>query len=121
MVISLNGKRFLIGFAIGSVIGGVSTLFTTPFSGSELRNRCKKFGRTIRTDIQRVSHDAKEVVTEIKEAKNIGSDIKESIDSWQEDISPALTKLQADVDALQTKIERVTKSPDKQDDRTDRK
>ncbi|MFC0473688.1 YtxH domain-containing protein [Halalkalibacter kiskunsagensis] len=113
----MNAKSFFSGFLAGSAILGMITLFTTPTSGKNVRATCKENTLKLRNELDQLANDSKnatiQLKTTAKEGKeaflSVGSEVKDSINKWQQDIEPTVSQLKADIEALQKNVEQATK------------
>ncbi len=111
----MKTKALFSGIMVGTVLSAVATLLTTPASGREVQATCKDRVCKIRSGFQQLSNDSKALTEQIKTTtqisketlKNVGTEVKDSIDHWKRDVEPTLKQLKEDVDTLQRNIEQA--------------
>ncbi len=114
----MNIKAFLSGVLVGTVIAATTTLLTTPASGQAMRQKGKVNVRKIRSTLEQLSVDSKNVVDQLKKTtklsketfKDLSIEMKDSIHDWKEDVEPALDQLRADIDSLKRNVEQAKKT-----------
>jgi gas vesicle protein len=105
-------RSLLIGFSVGSIIAGVSTLLLTPQSGKQIRNNLKystekteaiitqmrKNTSSLTNDLISLSRDSSSII------KDVASELKEDYQTYKKDIEPNIRAIQDGIKKLESKI-----------------
>lgn len=111
-------KSLLIGFSVGSIVAGVSTLLVTPKSGKQIRHNLKystekteaiisqmrKNTSTLTNDIITLGKDSSSLI------KGVAADLKDDYQTYKKDIEPNLKAIQEGIKNLEIKISEKQKS-----------
>lgn len=85
----MKKKQFFLGVAVGSIIGGVTALFTAPKKGSEMRedvkNETEKVYKEVKEQYEVLSDKASEKYK--KETENLKKLYKENTEKYKAEIS----------------------------------
>lgn len=114
----MNGKSLAMGFIIGSVAAGITTLLAAPASGKETKNYLKEHKdewldallemkgnlNELKGAIAVLSKEGKENITAFVQ------DVKILVESWQEEIKPNQEIIQSELKAIQNTIQEIESS-----------
>ncbi|MBE1554904.1 YtxH domain-containing protein [Sporosarcina limicola] len=111
-------STFFLGLVTGSVAAAVTVIYSTPQSGSELRSSVKsastdmkgKFGE-VKVKIAELKESITHMTKEAKENVPIAVEgIKDSIQHWQQSTEPIKERMEKEIAAIQTALEKLEKS-----------
>ena len=116
----MSAKSFLSGFLVGGIAAGITTLLTTPVSGSEVRKSCNDTTKAFISHIQELKTDLQDIKESIKTATVEGKsvlgfvieDLKTSINTWKAEIKPHQELLQKEINEMETTIKELEKDLD---------
>ena len=116
----MKAKSLLIGFLIGGVAAGISTLLTAPNSGKETRRNLKENTGNIKKQMEELKNqiiDLKDTALRAgKESKIIIAellpDVKTMVDEWKRDIHSGQQALHKKIHAIEVAISNLEKSLD---------
>lgn len=111
-------KSLLIGFSVGTIVAGVSTLLVTPKSGKQIRSNIKystekteavisqmrRNASTLKSDLISFSKDSSTII------KEVATDLKEDYQAYKKDIEPNLKAIQEGIKKLESQIGERQKS-----------
>ncbi|MDZ5470205.1 YtxH domain-containing protein [Bacillus sp. 31A1R] len=108
----MKTKTLLLGFIVGGIAAGVTTLLSAPASGKETRNYIKENSNQWRNqllDLKISLLDLKNSTTSAtKEGKEVIStfisDVKILLADWQEDINPNQEQLKFELNSIQETV-----------------
>lgn len=111
-------KSLLYGVLIGSVIGGVSILLSTPTSGREFRRSLKKNQSQITNSLTQVVYEGKALTEQISKSAShavstiseVSSDIKDSINHWKKEIEGNQKNIQKELLEIESALEKLEKA-----------
>ncbi|WP_099362466.1 YtxH domain-containing protein [Fredinandcohnia onubensis] len=111
-------KSLLYGVLIGSVIGGVSVLLSSPTSGKEFRRALKNNQKQISNSLSQVVSDGKSLTEQVsmstKQAVNtiaeVSSDIKYSLNHWKQEIEGNQKNIQKELSEIESALEKLEKA-----------
>lgn len=115
---SMRISTFFLGLVTGSVAAAVTVIYSTPQSGSELRSSVKsastdmkgKFGE-VKVKIAELKESITHMTKEAKENVPIAVEgIKDSIQHWQQSTEPIKERMEKEIAAIQTALEKLEKS-----------
>jgi gas vesicle protein len=116
-----KGLNFLYGIIVGGVIGGATTLLTSPTSGKELRKQLltnsERLVETLTSlknegvDLTKtISNSSRQSVTAISEFKN---ELTQSIDQWNEATKENKKSIQKELSEIEILLANLEKSVQK--------
>ncbi|MDT8862020.1 YtxH domain-containing protein [Alkalihalobacillus sp. MEB130] len=116
----IKAKSLCAGLLVGSVVAGALTLLTTPTSGKTIRTNCKENTVKIQKELQQLSSSSKAATIQLKTTATlgkdsftaVGSEVKDSLNSWKHDVEPTLNQLRKDIEDLQKSVDQTRKSLD---------
>ncbi|WP_010275041.1 YtxH domain-containing protein [Paenibacillus senegalensis] len=91
-----NGKDFLVGAIVGSIVGAVTALLLAPKSGKELRQdiseQAHQIGQKTKEIATEVSHKTQDIAKQvgaqtselIDKAKGVANSVAEDVKAWRE-------------------------------------
>jgi gas vesicle protein len=111
-------KSLLIGFSVGSIVAGVSTLLVTPKSGKDIRynmkysvdntealiSKMKQNASTLTTDLISFGKDSSSII------KEVAFDLKEDFTTYKKDIEPNIRSIQEGIKKLEDIISEKDKA-----------
>lgn len=108
----MKGKSLLLGFLVGGVAAGITTLLTAPASGKDTRKYIVENKDSLKEQLSILKENVSEVSQSIssltKEGKEgIGAfiqDIKTLTEAWKTDIAPHQEQLKKELQALQESL-----------------
>jgi gas vesicle protein len=111
-------KSLLYGVAIGTVIGGISVLLSTPTVGKELRKVLRNNQKGLPQVISQVVADGKniknKVVSSTKQSvssiSDFSSDVKQSIIDWRQDIEGNQKNIQKELLEIESALQNLENS-----------
>ncbi len=91
-----KGKSLLLGVLFGSLVGATTTLLTTPASGEAIRRKAKDGSVKLKDTIVELTENGLQIKNQLKKTtkegavllKDLSQEIKQSIDTWKNNISP---------------------------------
>ncbi|MCH1626799.1 YtxH domain-containing protein [Fredinandcohnia quinoae] len=110
-----NSKSLLYGVLLGSIIGGVSVLLSTPTSGKELRNIIRKNQKQLTASFSQIATDGQflkeQVANSTKKSISVitdfSMDVKKSINQWKEDIQENQKSIQKELSEIENAIQNL--------------
>lgn len=113
----MNFKSIGVGLLAGTLVSGVAVLLTAPTSGKELRNSCQSSMNSLRQSAKQLSREGLEIKDQAVETfkisgdilKTASSEIKHSIDQWQEETAPSIDRIKSEVEDVQKNVEELQK------------
>ncbi|KAA9031650.1 YtxH domain-containing protein [Niallia endozanthoxylica] len=111
----MKGKSFLIGFLLGGVSAGISTLLTAPKSGVETRNNLKESKEVVLHQLNDLKDHLKELNQSLIAASSEGTEtlkdfvleIKHTVSNWQQEIKPHQRELQRELAEIEQSIQEL--------------
>lgn len=118
MIKMTSTKSLLYGVLIGSVIGGVSVLLSSPTSGKEFRRALKNNQKQISNSLSQVVSNGKSLTEQVskstKQAVNtiteVSSDIKYSLNHWKQEIEGNQKNIQKELSEIESALEKLEKA-----------
>lgn len=114
----MKASTFFIGLATGTVAAAITVLYSTPKSGSEFRTSVKSAS----SDLKEMLGEVKEKVSNLKDSVSdltenaketipeaVG-DVKESFEKWQQATEPNRKRMEKELSAIQTALEKLEQS-----------
>lgn len=103
----MNMKSSLLGLAVGIVGGATAMLLSTPQSGKDVRQSfksTKEASHEVGSELQQRFSSIKDAVDMIKSEvqttlPNVVTDVKTSVQKFQEDTAPIQNRLKGNIDA----------------------
>ncbi len=116
-----KGLNFLYGIIIGGVIGGATTLLTSPTSGKELRKQLHSNSEQLIETLQKLKSDgldltntitssSKQSITAFSELKK---DLVHSFDQWSESTKENKKSIQKELSEIEILLSNLEKSVQK--------
>ena len=113
----MNAKIFLLGLTTGAIGGAAAVLFSTPQSGSQLRQNIANNTYNAKLKLADVKYEAHNVMQSVSALKSevqnniptIINEMKESITLFTQDIQPETEKLLQEIESLQNSINEIEK------------
>lgn len=107
-----NFKSLLIGFSVGSIVGGISTLLVTPKSGKQVRYNLKYTTEKTEAIISQVRKNASTLTSDLinfgKDSssliKDVATDLKGDYQTYRKDIEPNIRAIQVGIKKLESKL-----------------
>ncbi|OCA84347.1 hypothetical protein A8F94_16705 [Bacillus sp. FJAT-27225] len=108
----MGAKKFLYGFLLGTAAAGIATLFTTPKSGSELREDIKQNKDLYLNQLK----DLKASIMDVKDASLHATkegrvhlsffinEVNTAIKRWQSDTLPQQIEIQKEISEIEAAI-----------------
>lgn len=111
----LKRKAILYGFVAGSAIASVITLFTTPLSSKDLKQKIKEKQHVTRDNFLTLKQEGVSLVNQVKETskessvilKSVASDLKSSIDKWQNETAAHQTNIKHELEDIEQTIKNL--------------
>ena len=111
----MKGKSFLVGFLIGGVVAGISTLLTVPDSGINTRLNIKantdswiKQFKEVKDSIIELQKILSSTSLEgLVAIKNFIADVKIVVFDWQQEIHPHQQELQKELQEIEHRIQEL--------------
>ena len=110
-----NIKSMLIGMAVGSIIGGISTLLSTPSSGRDLRHTLHNNKESLLANINNLKEDSlnvkdqviKSSVTGKKSISTFSDEMKEPFETWFTETKKSKLKIEEELRQIDQSIQKL--------------
>lgn len=110
---NMNTKSLLYGFVTGIALGSIATLLTTPKSGNEVQKIIKDNYDKLNDFMSNAKKETIAVKDQVKETiqistdtiKTVSNELKDSVQTWQSEVEPALAKLKEDIEQLTKSVQ----------------
>lgn len=110
-----KGKSILFGVAVGSAVGVIATLLTTPSSGKQIRSRVKEQTYDWRDVLDSLKFDGLRLKDQLAETsregasmmKNLTAEMKRSIDEWKKTVEPHKENIQDYIEQIETSLKEL--------------
>lgn len=114
----MSTKSLFYGVLIGTVIGGVSVLLSTPSSGKEFRRTLKTNQKNITASLSQVVTDGKSLTEQVSKSTslalntitNVSGDVIQSLNQWKHDIEGNQKNIQKELSAIESALENLEKA-----------
>ncbi|MGN7477891.1 YtxH domain-containing protein [Solibacillus silvestris] len=114
----MKAKSFLLGVTTGLAGGVAAILFSTPQTGTQLRQNILSNTRIAKSKFQEVQNElnnVKQSITTLKaEAQNnmpsIINELKDDLTTFKTEIEPETTRLKQEIENLQNSINEIEKN-----------
>jgi len=110
-----NIKSMLIGMAVGSIIGGISTLLSTPSSGRDLRHTLHNNKESLLANINNLKEDSLNVKDQVIKASDTGKrfistfsdELKEPFETWVTETEKSKLKIEEELRQIDQSIQKL--------------
>ncbi|THE11081.1 YtxH domain-containing protein [Bacillus timonensis] len=111
-------KSLFYGLLIGSVIGSVSVLLSTPSSGKDFRRTLKNNQRQLTESLSQVVSDGKSLTEQVSKSTKqavsviteISTDVKHSFDHWKKEIDGNQKNIKKELLEIESALEKLEKA-----------
>ncbi|MCC3355423.1 YtxH domain-containing protein [Bacillus sp. REN16] len=111
-------KPLLYGVLIGSIIGGVSVLLSTPSSGKEFRNNLKNNQKHIKDSLSQVIYEGKSLTDQVSKSTKqavttiteVSGELKHSFNHWKKEIEDNQKNIQKELSEIESALENLEKT-----------
>ncbi|WP_338753496.1 YtxH domain-containing protein [Bacillus sp. FJAT-52991] len=115
----MDKKALLFGLLTGTIAGMATTLFSTPLSGKETREKAKSSLSCAKSSINAISNNLSEVKSSVKTLSEVSKEtftevtggLKTSVSLWQESTKPTIQKLQQELEDIQSTVDELNQLP----------
>ncbi|MGM0876261.1 MAG: YtxH domain-containing protein [Bacillota bacterium] len=110
-----KNKSLLCGLLVGGLIGGIAVLMSTPSTGKELRGQLQINRRKLEETLQQLKTESialkDQIIITAKESsgvvKEVSTDLKRTINQFQQEIAPHKKDLQKEIEEVELKIKQL--------------
>lgn len=111
----IKGKSLLYGVAVGSTVGFVVTLLSTPASGKNMRYRVKEQSLEWREMLDGMKFDGQRLKKQISDTskegalmmKNLTLEMKRSIEEWKQTVEPHKENIQEYIEQIESSLKEL--------------
>ncbi|MEH7381568.1 YtxH domain-containing protein [Bacillus sp. JJ1533] len=111
-------KSLFYGLLIGSVIGGVSVLLSTPTSGKEFRRSLKNNQKYMTQNLSHVVLEGKSLTDQISKTtkqavstiSEVSGELKTSFNQWKKEIEGNQKNIQKELSEIESALEKLEKA-----------
>src|SRR5699024_4218352 len=110
-----KSKSIIFGVAVGSAVGVIATLLTTPSSGKQIRSRVKEQTSDWREVLDSLKFDGLRLKDQLAETsrecasmmKNLTAEMKRSIDEWKRTVEPHKENIQDYIEQIEASLKEL--------------
>ena len=110
-----NKNSLLFGLVVGGVIGSIATLLSTPSSGKELRGQLNLNRKQLEDLLHQLKNESKalkeQLIKTVKDGsvvmKEVSSDLKKTVEQFQQEIEPHKNDLMKEIEEIDMKIKNL--------------
>ncbi|WP_456276026.1 YtxH domain-containing protein [Bacillus sp. AK128] len=111
----MKTNTFLVGVIVGSIVGGISMLLSTPKSGSQLRASIKENSQDLSEKLYNLKIEAKDFLQLLEQStkdgkevvKEFTEDVQNTIVSWKKDIAPHQVNIHNEIKEIEETLNQL--------------